>query len=285
MLKNSNCADVKSNHDKVRRYFDYDSSRFAENRWLGSDVAREDYNITSEFLLEYLDVRDTDDVLEIGCGPGLWTDLVSRRCRYITAIDISKDMLIQAAKRVQARNVTFQQTDFEEYDDSRTCDKVFSVRVIEYFTDPQQAVKKMCELTKKGGRMVVVTKTAPTLITVRAKLWGFLKRFFLRKGESALEPAISMAKISPFRLRRMFLKCGCKNASIYPVVLRSPLFIHGRYLSPWLGEKFQHKYEMAMLEFFNFLSRHARTASAPVRYLLLIFSETYLITAEKGEVV
>jgi SAM-dependent methyltransferase len=275
------CADIKSNQDRVRRYFDYDSSRFAENRWLGSDVAREDYNITMEYLLDFLDVQDTDEVLEIGCGPGLWTDLVSRRCHHITAIDISRDMLMQARKRVQPENVTFQQVNFDEYDDSRTYDKVFSVRVIEYFSDPLQTVRKMCELTKKGGKVVVVTKTSPTLITVRAKLWGFLRRFFLRKGESILEPSLPMAKILPFRLRRMFLKCGCAKVDVYPVVLRSPLFIHGRYSLPWLGDKLQHKYEMAMLRFFNFLSRHAITACAPVRYLLLVFSETYLVIGQK----
>jgi SAM-dependent methyltransferase len=267
--------------DKIRDYFDYDSLRFADNRWLGSQVARKDYEITMEYLLQFLDLSDKDNVLEVGCGPGVWTDLVSRRCHRMTAVDISADMLTQARHRVQTENVIFRQANFDEYEDSESYDKIFSVRAIEYFPDTIQAVRNMYTMTREGGRVVTVTKTCPTLITVRAKLWSFVRRILPRKKESALEPSLPMTKIPPFRLRRLFLESGYSKADIYPVVLRAPFFVHGRYLLPCASEGLQQKYEMSMLRFCNRFAGRAKSAREIARYLLLIFSETYLVIAQK----
>lgn len=266
---------------KVREYFDYDSSRFADNRWLGSRVAREDYRVTRDYILHFLDIEGTDDVLEVGCGPGVWTDLVSSCCHRVTAVDISGDMLENARSRVVRQNVTFRQADFADYRDTETYDKILSVRAIEYFTDPAQAVHSMYALMKDGGRTVVVTKTHPTLITVRAGLWRRL-RGLLRAGRHAQsEPPLPMRKIQPFRLRHMFLECGYRNVDVYPVVLRSPLFIHGRYPLPWFGERTRENYETSMLRFLARVAASAKSKPKLLRYVLLMFSETYLIVGEK----
>lgn len=281
MLEKIDRCDPELQQAKVREYFDYDSSRFAANRWLGSWVAKEDYRVTKDYILHLLDIEGTDDVLEVGCGPGVWTDLVSSCCHHVTAVDLSGDMLENARSRVARRNVTFRQADFADYQDTETYDKILSVRAIEYFADPAQAVRSMYALTKDGGRTVVITKTHPTLIAVRAGIWRRL-RGLLRAGHRAeSEPAPPMRKIQPFRLRRMFLECGYRNVDVYPVVLRSPLFIHGRYSLPWFGERTRESYEAFMLRFLARVAASAKSKPKLLRYILLMFSETYLIVGEK----
>jgi len=281
MLEKIEQAERGPQPEKVREYFDYDSSRFAENRWLGSRIAREDYRVTKDYILDLLDIESADNVLEVGCGPGVWTDLVSQRCHHVTAVDISRDMLENARNRVARRNVTFRQADFADYQDAATYDKILSVRAIEYFPDPPCAVRKMGTLMKPGGRTVIVTKTHPTLITVRACLWHYLRGLPGTGRCSDDEPPLPMKMIPPFKLRRMFLECGYRNVDVYPVVLRSPLFIHGRYPLPWFGERTRENYEASMLRFLARVAASAKSKPKLLRYVLLMFSETYLIVGEK----
>lgn len=268
----------KFSTDDVGKFFNYDSTRFADIRWLDSATARKDYEITSQYLLEFLNPDNRDNILEIGCGPGVWTDLISSRCHHMTAIDIAGEMIKEAKKRVAGDNVTFCETDFVKYQEDILYNKVFSVRVIEYFPEPMEVVRKIDKLLKVEGRAVIITKTYPSLMTLRAKLWEFLKRI-CSKGEK--EPVPPMKMIPPGKLRRMFLKEGFKKVDIYPVVLRSPLFIHGKYSLLGVNEELRKMYEMLMLRFFNALSRKSKAIPQIIRYLLLPFSETYLVLAEK----
>ncbi len=275
MLRNIGHSNSELGSNEVRDYFDDDSSRFAENRWLGSQLAKEDYKITRKYLLEFLALTDKDDVLEVGCGPGIWTELVSKMCRCVTAVDISPGMLEEAKKRVSSENVTYHRANFAEYQGLNSYDRILSVRVIEYLPDPARAVRNMYALTRESGRAVVVTKTHPTLITVRSRFWQTL----FRARSSSLEPL--MKRIPPFKLAKLFLQSGYRNVDIYPVVLRLPFFVHGHYLLPWASERLRQRYEMAMLRFCNRIAQKALSARAIIRKLLLPFSETYLIVAYK----
>ena len=281
MLEKIERSDLRPQPEKVREYFDYDSSRFAENRWLGSRIAREDYRVTQDYVLDFLGLKGTEDVLEVGCGPGIWTDLLSLSCRQVTAVDISRDMLDNARSRVVRPNVTFRQADFADYEDTGTYDRILSVRAIEYFPDPDRAVRNMFGLMRPGGRTVVVTKTHPTLITIRAGLWRHVRRFLRRRPRPGSEPPLPIKRIPPSQLRRAFLESGYRKVDVYPVVLRSPLFMHGRYRLPWFGERTQENYETSTLRLLARVASSAKSKSRALRYMLLMFSETYLIVGER----
>jgi SAM-dependent methyltransferase len=47
-----------------------------------------------------------DDVLEIGPGPGLTTDLLSRLAAQVTAVEVDADLAAQLAQRLAGGNVT-----------------------------------------------------------------------------------------------------------------------------------------------------------------------------------
>jgi ubiquinone/menaquinone biosynthesis C-methylase UbiE len=97
-------------------------------------------------IVEQLDVRPDDRVLEIGCGHGVAATFVCERLEggHLTAIDRSAKM-IEAAKRRNAAYIDAGKAEFivatlEKLDlGSRRFDKIFAVRVGLFHRDPVRA--------------------------------------------------------------------------------------------------------------------------------------------------
>jgi glycosyltransferase involved in cell wall biosynthesis len=283
MGRKNNNRDLQQWSIKNKKYFDYDAINFADNRWLGSQKAYYDYELTKDFLLKTLNPQFNDNIIEIGCGPGIWTKLISEKCKSLVAIDISGNMIKQAKSRVRTQNVRFKQVDFSEYESVKVYDKVFSIRAIEYLSDLVSTVEKISKIVKKGGKISIITKTTPTLITIRANSWQKLKSILLRKnGLSELSLKHSMRNINPFKLKDLFMHSGATRVNIFPVVLRFPfLFIHDRYKLPFVNVHYQQVYEQTLLKICNSLSKKFIRMPKLFRYIFLFFSETYLLEVEK----
>ena len=259
--------------DKTKEYFEYDAHRFADNRWLGSRVACYDYLVTKKLLLEALNLNPQDRVLEIGCGPGVWTSILARKVDGVKAIDISSNMIKEAQSRATNENVIFEISDFLQYKDDQRYDKIASVRVIEYIPDRAVAIGKMYDLLKPGGRIVIITKTRSSLFTIRSRLWNFLLTTLRVKKERGItEPEIMMLKIGPRELKKLFSLCGFSYIEVSPVILRLPWFFRGRYFLP---------FEPLLFKFCNVLAERSHVFPPPLTCLLFFFSESYLLEAKK----
>jgi len=55
--------------------------------------------------------RPIGDVLELACGPGMWTEILLRHAAALTAVDAAPEMLARAKARVGERRVRFLQAD------------------------------------------------------------------------------------------------------------------------------------------------------------------------------
>jgi ubiquinone/menaquinone biosynthesis C-methylase UbiE len=97
-------------------------------------------------VVERLDIRPDDRVLEIGCGHGVAATLVCERLGSgrLTAVDRSAKM-IQAATRRNAAHVEAGRAEFlvaalEQLDlGDRRFDKIFAVRVGLFHREPERA--------------------------------------------------------------------------------------------------------------------------------------------------
>jgi demethylmenaquinone methyltransferase/2-methoxy-6-polyprenyl-1,4-benzoquinol methylase len=69
--------------------------------------------------------RPTGSVLELACGPGVWTSQLLRHATDVTAVDASPEMLAIAAARVGNDRVRFVQADLFTWVPDRRCDVVF----------------------------------------------------------------------------------------------------------------------------------------------------------------
>ncbi len=125
----------------------------------------------------------TDDVLELGCGTGTFSEAVAPLVRDLTATDMSEAMLQQAgAKLGQHSNVRFQKQDayntsFEE----STFDAVLMVNLLHVVHDPVLILQECSRVLGEGGKVVVADITSqgtPLLAGIGLgvrylRRWGF----------------------------------------------------------------------------------------------------------------
>ncbi len=77
-------------------------------------------------LTEALDAfQPAGSVLELACGPGVWTGPLLRHATDVTAVDASPEMLAIAAARIGSERVRFVQADIFAWKPGRRYDVVF----------------------------------------------------------------------------------------------------------------------------------------------------------------
>src|SRR5919205_2897577 len=77
-------------------------------------------------LIAALDAfRPTGDVLELACGPGVWTERLLDHATSVTAVDAAPEMLAPAKARLGEDRVRFVQTDLFTWTPDRRYDVVF----------------------------------------------------------------------------------------------------------------------------------------------------------------
>ncbi len=97
-------------------------------------------------VVEQLDIRPEDRVLEIRCGHGVAATFVCERLEegHLTAVDRSAKMIQAAIRRnaayIEAGRAEFLVASLEELDlGNRRFDKIFAVRVGLFHRDPDRA--------------------------------------------------------------------------------------------------------------------------------------------------
>jgi SAM-dependent methyltransferase len=79
-----------------------------------------------EELVQALEAfRPAGSVLELACGPGVWTGQLLRHAAELTAVDASPEMLAIAAARVGDERARFVQADLFDWSPDRRYDVVF----------------------------------------------------------------------------------------------------------------------------------------------------------------
>lgn len=113
-------------------------------------------------VVEQLDIRLDDRVLEIGCGHGVAATLVCQRLEtgHLTAIDRSEKMIRAAARRnaafVETGRAEFLVADLEDFDPGeRRFDKIFAVRVGLFHREPERARGMVERWLAPGGTVSV----------------------------------------------------------------------------------------------------------------------------------
>jgi ubiquinone/menaquinone biosynthesis C-methylase UbiE len=113
-------------------------------------------------VVEKLDVRPDDRILEIGCGHGVAATLVCERLEggHLTAIDRSAKMIEAATRRnsshIEAGKAEFIACDLEGFDpEDRRFDKVFAVRVGLFHREPERARSIAERWLAPGGELFV----------------------------------------------------------------------------------------------------------------------------------
>lgn len=116
----------------------------------------------ARWTVSLLEVGPRDRVLEVGFGPGLAIEEVSRFATqgFVAGLDHSEAMVRQAAKRnakaVREGRVTLQLGSASKPPVfSEPFDKIFTINSIHFWTEPTECLGELRKLLRPGGRIAV----------------------------------------------------------------------------------------------------------------------------------
>ena len=124
--------------DKIARFDDaWDQNRFYQN-----------------LILKFVP-KACRNALDIGCGTGEFTRLLSKRARRVVGIDISEKMIQQAIERNFAVNIVYQTADFEKFETKERFDLIISIAALHHL-ELEAALKKTESLLAQNGVLVIL---------------------------------------------------------------------------------------------------------------------------------
>lgn len=142
----------------------------------------EDYIQKHRFTTNYggsllKDVPECDAILDVGCGTGALTKLLSRKATFVRGIDHSKEA-IQEAKR-QFPNLDVSLADILDYEDAHRYDLVFSNAVFHLIPEQKQSqlLIKIRKLLSLQGLLITEFSGAYNYAKIRKAFDVSLKRY------------------------------------------------------------------------------------------------------------
>lgn len=154
------------NNEDIKKFYNTTLKNSYKNdyefrRWFESSQKRAGFfstkNTLEKLLINY--TPSYKSYIELGPGPGTWTQLFLKQGIMIDFVDISEEMLKMLKVRFTGYdNMRFFCSDFLLFNSDRTYDLFFSSRAIEYFDNKQKLVSSIYDLLNVGGMGIVVTK-------------------------------------------------------------------------------------------------------------------------------
>jgi len=148
--------------------------------------------------------KDTDVVLELGCGTGFYSEMIADRVKHLTATDLAPEMIEKAKEKLsQYGNVEVQ---IEDCYDTSFADNMFDaillVNLLHIVKDPIAVLEESHRVLKSDGRVVVVDVTGYEMPFLSKLSLGFR---YMKKWRS---PAPYSRNFSPNELAEIAKEAG-----------------------------------------------------------------------------
>jgi ubiquinone/menaquinone biosynthesis C-methylase UbiE len=140
---------------------DYDKTDIAASYDKARALAPETRELWKELLSAHIDRRAVSLVIDLGCGTGRFSELLSAHfgSRAI-GIDPSRKMVDQARLKPASGNVVYQQGSAEALPLRDACaDLVFLSMVFHHFADPAAAARECRRVLRQGGHACIRNTT------------------------------------------------------------------------------------------------------------------------------
>jgi len=209
-------------------------------------------------LIKDIKFSKQDIVLDIGCGQGLSTLLIGKKCKKIYGIDISKKGLIIAERRAKSlrkkvnsvfRQVKLENAKFKE----GFFDKIVSICVLEHILNYKEVLIEIYRILKEGGPLLLSVDSLETIENTKFleyhKKKCSVRRYFTKND-----------------LMQILKEIGFKKILVYPI-------FKSEYSKKLYIRSIKDKNEKSnKLNHLNFI----------YRYLILKFAEALSLNKNKG---
>ena len=159
-------------------------------------------------IIQELDrLPELGELVELGCGTGIFTETIARKTKRMVATDLSDTLLAVARARIGDHpKVKFQKencmaTSFP----AESLDTVFMANLIHVIESPGALLQECCRILRKSGTLVIVTFTNHGM-----SLWEKLKLGF-RFVRAWGKPPAHTHSFSPEGLAAMMHDAGFKK--------------------------------------------------------------------------
>jgi ubiquinone/menaquinone biosynthesis C-methylase UbiE len=147
------------------------------------------------------------ELIEFGCGAGLFTKVLAKNASHVMATDLSDEMLAVARAQLKGwQNVIVEKADCEKTDfpDGRF-GSVFMANLIHVIENPSIALQESYRILKDGGLLLIVNYTGYGMNWFEVMKMGirFLRSF-------RIGPPYSKGKLSSDELRSLVESAGFK---------------------------------------------------------------------------
>jgi SAM-dependent methyltransferase len=149
--------------------------------------SRDDHLMVLRHVFAYEFARRTlsgcGPVLDLGCGEGYGTALLSEAVREIVGLDVDEAAIGRAARQYASANCRFRRYDGEQlpFEDA-AFDAVVSFQVIEHVPGDRLYVSALSRVLKPGGQLILTTPNAANRLKPGGRPWN---RFHLREYRAA----------------------------------------------------------------------------------------------------
>jgi ubiquinone/menaquinone biosynthesis C-methylase UbiE len=204
-------SDVTKNHyeDLISQLGD----EYIYHRWKKNPVSSSHYYQTLksiEFAFSNI-LASGLNILEIGPGPGTWSDICFKYAKTLTVVDISTQMLKVLAEKYKDADMSMHCGDFLLVDfHENQYDMIFSARALEYMDNKHDVIIKSANLLRKNGWLIIITKNP---------YWIDKKNFFIENEQNY--DSMHNDWISQNLLKEYFVNNGFVNVRIFPVAFGS----------------------------------------------------------------
>jgi ubiquinone/menaquinone biosynthesis C-methylase UbiE len=126
--------------------------------WFTTPIGKLVRETESVLVHDLLRLKPGEDLLDAGCGTGIFTyDFLKEEAR-VTGLDVSRPMLDVAQKKLTGYPIDFVAGDMLclPFKDN-SFDKAVSVTALEFIEDANAAVSELFRVTRPGGLIVVAT--------------------------------------------------------------------------------------------------------------------------------
>ena len=130
------------------------------------------YKKTIAYTIQHL--KQTDTVLDVGCGTGITTVEIANYVKEIYALDLSDKMLEIAKRKAFEKgisNITFYQKNmFDEDLESKKYDVILAFNILCYIQEDIDFIERVYDLLNDGGIFISVTDCLGEKETIFVKL-------------------------------------------------------------------------------------------------------------------
>lgn len=137
-------------------------------------------------------------VLEVGCGEGYGTDLLSQNAVKIIGLDMDKNTIAHAQKKYGSENCVFTVHDGIKIPyENDTFDVVISFQVIEHVQDDINYISEIYRVLKRNGIFILTTPNKTYRLKPDQKPWNrfHIREYYPHELENVLKSKFSDVKV------------------------------------------------------------------------------------------